>query len=505
MEYFAEKSNIPKEKWDYVISVFRKLKEERIDISNFLPDESWNSISVGYYLEELRQLRGAGKLTRLEVNTLNDLKIKMHYRKYRWRFMYEKAKAYYTQYGHLSVKTTEDLQLSKWINDQRRRYQGGPRKRPNRNAIINPLEEEQKHLLEEIDIAWDVSTFNKYYPHLLEYYKIKGDTNVPKPCWINGVELWHWVNHIQFGNSKISEEQKELLKQIGFVFKTKKNRERYVGGTSFPEQVVFFYFRKIFDDAEPRVKIEGFELDMYSEKNKIAIEYDGFMWHKRKGKLHMDNEKDELCNRMGIKLIRLREEGLPKTNFAINYYVPTSYELLNQPLHEIFKEELGNPDISIDIKRDCMEIQDNYLNLESIAINRHIKELIEYKEKHGFFPPPSFPKNSGLYGFVNTLRQLKKGKGGRLTDKQIAELDSIGMIWDKFEYIWEVGYMHACEYYNMHKQTLDIPHNYISPDGYRLGNWIVNQRHRKSPNKRYRGKLLTDEQIRRLNEIGMSW
>lgn len=74
MEYFAEKSNIPKEKWDYVISVFRKLKEERIDISNFLPDESWNSISVGYYLEELRQLRGAGKLTRLEVNTLNDLR-----------------------------------------------------------------------------------------------------------------------------------------------------------------------------------------------------------------------------------------------------------------------------------------------------------------------------------------------------------------------------------------------------------------------------------------------
>ena len=78
------------------------------------------------------------------------------------------------------------------------------------------------------------------------------------------------------------------------------------------------------------------------------------------------------------------------------------------------------------------------------------------------------------------------------------------MIWDHFEYDWEVGYNHAYEYY-MNNNNLMVPYKYKSPDGYKLGNWIFNQRHRKTPDKSYRGKLLTEEQIKRLDEIGMIW
>ena len=201
--------------------------------------------------------------------------------------------------------------------------------------------------------------------------------------------------------------------------------------------------------------------------------------------------------------IRIREDGLTKTDSAINYFVSTSYELLDQPLRDIFREELGVPEISIDIKRDCLEIQDYYLNLECVALNRHISELVDYVREHHSFPP-SNKKHIGLYGIVLRLRELKKGRGGRLTDKQIEILDNIGMIWNPNEYNWEVGYSHAKEYFNVEK-NLNVDHDYVSPDGYRLGNWIYNQRCRKSSEKDYRGKLLTEEQINRLDEIGMIW
>lgn len=503
MENFAKESSFSPEKWEIVVTELKLFKKEGRDINAILPDEVWNGMPIGQYLEELRQMRGEGKLTEMELHILQELEIRLQYRERRWMYMYKRAKEFYLIHGHLQVRWSDDKELCQWVGDQRKKYREAVRVRP--NGIVDTYSrhtEEQKKLLEEIDIDWDVSSFNKYFPLFVLFRKQFPDKEVPNPCWIEGRELCRWVIYVQSGRGKITDEQKELLLKHNFDFK-KKGRERYNNGTSFPEQAVFYYFRQVYKDAESRIKVEGFELDMYSEEHGVAIEYDGFMWHKRKGDIHTDNKKDAMCKEKGIKLIRLREEGLPKTESAINYFVPSSVELLDKPLIEIFKNELGDPKISIDIKRDCIEIQDYYLNLESIAINRHINELVEYvKENHSF--PPSNKKHSGLYGVVLLLRELKKGRRGRLTDKQIAILDSIGMIWKPNEYNWEVGYSHAKEFFNIEKH-LNVDHNYISPDGYRLGNWIYNQRCRRTPEKEYRGKLLSEEQKKRLDEIGMIW
>lgn len=503
MENFPKQSVFTPEKWNLIIMVFSMLKKDGRDTNSILTNEVYNGILVGQLLEEIRLLRASGKLTEQEVKTLQNLKVRVDFRKYRWMYMYNKAKDYYKLHGNLQVKRTEDYELQHWIRDQRRKYLESDRVRPNGKIDkFSRHTDEQRQLLEEIGIVWDVSSFNKYYPLLLKFHNMWPDKEVPNPCWIDGVELYHWVYSIQSGRGKVTDEQRELLLKINFNFKTER-KERYNSGTSFPEQVVLFYFRKVFEDSEERIKVGGFELDMYSKKQCVAIEYDGYMWHKSKGALHTDNRKDDYCRENGIKLIRIREDGLPKTDSAVNYFVPKNVELLDQPLKDIFKKEFGVSDISIDIKRDCIEIQDYYLNLESVAINRHIKDLVDYVNEHHSFPP-SNKKHSGLYGVVLLLRELKKGRRGRLTDKQIATLDRIGMIWKPNEYNWEVGYSHAKEYYKVNG-TLDVPLNYLSPDKYNLGQWIFNQRCRKSPEKKYRGKLLTQEQITRLESIGMIW
>lgn len=82
---------------------------------------------------------------------------------------------------------------------------------------------------------------------------------------------------------------------------------------SFPEKVIFFYLRKILFDCkvEQNYKadwLSGKEIDIYIHKYKLGVEYDGYKWHED---LSKDIEKDKLCSKFGITLIRIREDKAP--------------------------------------------------------------------------------------------------------------------------------------------------------------------------------------------------
>lgn len=83
--------------------------------------------------------------------------------------------------------------------------------------------------------------------------------------------------------------------------------------TSFPEQSLYFYFKKIFNKAESRFihnsANQKVELDVFIPELKFAIEYDG-IWHKNKKK--QDEDKNAYCKKNNVKLLRIRCEDLPK-------------------------------------------------------------------------------------------------------------------------------------------------------------------------------------------------
>ena len=76
------------------------------------------------------------------------------------------------------------------------------------------------------------------------------------------------------------------------------------------------------------------------------------------------------------------------------------------------------------------------------------------------------------------------------------------MIWDVLEATWEEGYAHAKEYFLSNGDLL-VPYQYKCEDGYRLGTWIAARR------GGYIGygswARPTDEEIQRLEKIGMVW
>lgn len=90
-----------------------------------------------------------------------------------------------------------------------------------------------------------------------------------------------------------------------------------------------------------------------------------------------------------------------------------------------------------------------------------------------------------------------------LSDERIKALDDIGMIWDVFDYIWEEYYSAAVKYHRKHGD-LNVPARYVDSDGIKLGQWLNNLRSiRNGTGKGYRE--LTDEQITRLDSLGMIW
>lgn len=89
-----------------------------------------------------------------------------------------------------------------------------------------------------------------------------------------------------------------------------------------------------------------------------------------------------------------------------------------------------------------------------------------------------------------------------LTEERKNQLKSIGMVWDKLDFYWEKNYSAAYMYYREHR-NLDVPSKYVSSDGIRLGSWIG--RLRKLRRGSCEGTPLTDEQIKRLDDIGMIW
>ncbi|WP_102411416.1 Helicase associated domain protein [Beduinella massiliensis] len=109
-----------------------------------------------------------------------------------------------------------------------------------------------------------------------------------------------------------------------------------------------------------------------------------------------------------------------------------------------------------------------------------------------------------LGSWLNMLRQIRKGnrKGDLLTQVRIAQLDEIGMVWDFREESWQQGYLAAALYYRDNGH-LNVPVDYVTTDGFRLGGWIFEiRRARQGKRKTY---ALTPERIRQMDAIGMQW
>lgn len=159
--------------------------------------------------------------------------------------------------------------------------------------------------------------------------------------------------------------------------------------TSFPEQALFYYIKQLFQDAcnSDREAI-GIELDIYIPSQKTAIEYDGFIWHKNNA---YELKKNSQCKQHGIRLIRIREDGLP--NFqdceCIIRKDLRSSSGLNKAILDALSI-LGGSSIDVDVDRDSAFIYSSYITTRKTQSLMAKEPLIAkewHPEKNGYLTP----------------------------------------------------------------------------------------------------------------------
>ena len=126
-----------------------------------------------------------------------------------------------------------------------------------------------------------------------------------------------------------------------------------------------------------------------------------------------------------------------------------------------------------------------------------------YSQEFGHLCVPALyvsPDGVKLGEWLRSLKGQRKrnGKGRYLTKERIALLDELGMVWDVDEFQWERKFQVAREYYAEYGD-LEVPKQYSSSDGTRLGCWIQCVR------RDYKAGRLDEDKIQRLEAIGMVW
>lgn len=174
--------------------------------------------------------------------------------------------------------------------------------------------------------------------------------------------------------------------------------------SSFPEQVIYYYCKKIFNKFEVinRYKIQRQEIDIFIKQIKLAIEYDGYYYHHNNKTKLTEKKKNAFLKENGIKLIRIKE-NYHKDIFRENDYDIISIKKnpsnddLNKMLIKLF-DRIGviiskNIDMEFNIENDKIDIMNSFIfNIKqnSLAVKMPgIAKEWNY-EKNGNLSPEMF-------------------------------------------------------------------------------------------------------------------
>ena len=144
-------------------------------------------------------------------------------------------------------------------------------------------------------------------------------------------------------------------------------------------------------------------------------------------------------------------------------------------------------------------------NAVSAKWERGYAEAAAYYEQYADLEVPTkYITESGLKLGAWISYQKDAYQKGLLSTERIHRLEQIGMNWGERNYRRWMEQYHAAErYYQVHGD-LNVPANYVTEDGIKLGKWIATLRHARKKQTDVRTKL-TPERIAMLDTIGMQW
>lgn len=182
-----------------------------------------------------------------------------------------------------------------------------------------------------------------------------------------------------------------------------------------------------------------------------------------------------------------------KTGLSLGSWLNTQRKIHNG------KEEGFLTQDQIDKLNALNIVWDSYHNL---VWEKNYLEAKEYYERFGDLRVPAKYVTETGFPLGVWIVMMRKARADQrfsiVTEERIQRLDEIGMSWNVISDQWERNYLEAVDYYREHGDLI-VTKDYVTPNGIKLGYWIARLRINRKASK------LTDDQINRLNQIGMAW
>lgn len=378
------------------------------------------------------------------------------------------------------------------------------------NTIICYLDKEKLKVV-NIDLVRDKNNiiknyinvyndqWNKMYHLAKDYYSKNSNLINIKDQRLNG-----WISHQRQRyvgrKNPLTNEQIKKLESIGMIWDASVDIEKI--WDNYYSIAKDYYLEHKNLNIKIREKYKGINLGSWI--NKIRNEHD-----------KLSDEQIDNLNKIGMIWNVHKDKWDANYNLLLDYYkannnilIPFDYIYKNVKLGQWLKRQMISKNkltpkqvklldnLGIVWKRNSNK-WDEMFDLAKEYYLEHKNLLVDTHSKY---------KGQNLGYWINHQRDDYKKRN---TDNanvdfsldRIHKLESIGMVWDVNDYLWNKNYEILSEYYSLNGDV-DIPSS-LEYKNIKLGKWLQNQ---KSSYKGYKGrKKLTEEQIIKLEKLNIKF
>ena len=121
-----------------------------------------------------------------------------------------------------------------------------------------------------------------------------------------------------------------------------------------------------------------------------------------------------------------------------------------------------------------------------------------YAEYGDLLVPAKLVTQDGIKLGLWITRLRMNYRKGILTEKQIQQLEAVGMVWNAKEKAFYDN-LHSLELYYKENGHFNVPTAYKTPDGFSLGQWVYRMK------KEYESGKMSEERIQKMKAIGFKF
>jgi len=378
--------------------------------------------------------------------------------------------------------TSEGLKLGQWARVQREHYR-------RRELSVGQIQR-----LEDVGFTWDHydENWELGFNALLSYASTTGTTRVPHGFTNQaGFRLGLWVGRQRRRKNELSTEQIKKLEDIDFCWDPHSD----LWEKGFNSLKSFVAIHGHCNAAAYFVDSSGFALGTWVNRQRLK-EKQGMLPKDKHARLStLGFVWDPLEKSWDIAIVFLREfvSMMGHCQVPQRYLTPCGFGLGSwvSNLRHRSKKSL-TPERVEELKSLGFQwhpLEDKW-SQKFFAFKRYVEVT-----GSAVFPPNFKTDDGQLLGKWAQI-QREGYRKGRLSVERIHSLESVGFTWNSNDEKWERGFKALRLFRNDHGHCL-VPKEYVSADGYRLGQWVRVQR------REWRTGRLSSDRAKKLDSVGL--